>query len=85
MIHEAVAQGLPTFSLCRKQYAFKNQSLVDAGCVALISRDKKEIAQLAVSLCDPERLIAMHRSALAASPPGSSGALAEHITTVLTS
>lgn len=84
MISEAVAQGLPTFSLCRGQYTFKNQSLVDTGCVELISRDEKGIAQLVTSLGDPDRLTTMHHSALAAFPPGSSGALADSITTILT-
>lgn len=83
MIFEAVAQGMPAFSICRSQYVFKNQVLVDAGCVELVARDQGVVAQLVASLGDPDRLARMHESAVASFPPGSSGALAEHIIRIL--
>ncbi len=64
MLAEAVAQGIPAFSLSATSDGGKNTALVDTGSVKLIPRAPFEPASLISMLSDRRSLEEMHKSAL---------------------
>lgn len=83
MVAEAIAQAIPTISLTSDERHWKNDSLVASGAVERIRRAPLDTARLQHLLESPERLCAMHASALALDGPSRAGALVNRLAQLL--
>lgn len=63
MISEAIAQCIPTVSICSASNLFKNNAFAEAGCLKVFERETFEVAELAAFVMQRSVLARMHLAA----------------------
>lgn len=83
MVAEAIAQAIPTISLTTDERRWKTVTLLSTGAVEHVRCEPLDTSKLQGLLGSPERLRAMHASALALDGPSRAGALVNRLAQLL--